>query len=44
VKRNSGEPLQPGETRNFRLPFDAIPSTWNQVLPQLVIARIDFED
>jgi len=44
VKRNSGQPLQPGETRSFRLPFDSIPSTWNQVLPQLVIARIDFEE
>lgn len=43
VKRSSS-PLKPGETRAFRLPFDSIPSTWNQTLPQLVIARIDFEN
>jgi hypothetical protein len=44
VKRSGAPPLKPGETRAFRLPFDAIPSGWNQTLPQLVIARIDFED
>jgi len=43
VKRTS-DSLQPGESRAFRLPFDSIPSTWNQTLPQLVIARIDFEN
>jgi len=43
VRRVKGKPFQPGETRPFRLPFDNIPSGWNQVLPQLVIARIDFE-
>ncbi len=44
VRRVKGKPFQPGETRPFRLPFDNIPSGWNQVLPQLVIARIDFEN
>jgi hypothetical protein len=34
--------LKPGETRAFRLPFDDIPSGWNNQLPQLVIARIEF--
>jgi len=34
--------LKPGETRAFRLPFDDIPEGWNNQLPQLVIARIDF--
>jgi hypothetical protein len=34
--------LKPGETREFRLPFDDIPSGWNNQLPQLVIARIEF--
>ena len=34
--------LKPGETRTFRLPFDALPQSWNQSLPQLVIARIVF--
>lgn len=44
VKRTGSAPLRPGETRAFRLPFDSIPAGWNQALPQLVIARIDFED
>jgi hypothetical protein len=40
--RSSGG-LKPGETRNFRLPFDSIPASWNQAMPQLVIAQILFE-
>jgi|SRR5579871_5027723 len=36
------KPLKPGEARQFRLPFDDIPSSWNNQMPQLVIARIDF--
>ena len=43
VRFKGGPGLQPGETRSFRLPFDAIPAAWNQALPQLVIAAIDFE-
>ena len=35
--------LAPGATRSFRLPFDTIPESWNNVMPQMVIARIDFE-
>ena len=35
-------PLKPGESRSFRLPFDAIPPSWNNQMPQLVIAAIDF--
>jgi len=35
--------LKPGETKAFRLPFDTIPGSWNQVLPGLVIAQIQFE-
>jgi hypothetical protein len=34
--------LKPGETRTFRLPFDDIPRGWNNQMPQLVIARIEF--
>jgi hypothetical protein len=34
--------LKPGETKRFRLPFDTIPESWNQALPQLVIAQIVF--
>jgi hypothetical protein len=37
-----GSRLAPGETRPFRLPFDDIPETWNQSMPQMVIARIEF--
>jgi len=34
--------LKPGEMRPFRLPFDDIPFSWNNQMPQLVIARIEF--
>ena len=34
--------LMPGETKTFRLPFDTIPASWNQDLPDLVIAQIVF--
>jgi flagellar basal body-associated protein FliL len=34
--------LAPGETKAFRLAFDDIPESWNQALPQLVIASIIF--
>jgi hypothetical protein len=34
--------LVPGEVKNFRLAFDDIPDSWNQALPQLVIAEIVF--
>lgn len=35
--------LRPGETKQFRMPFDTIPETWNNAMPQLVIAGITFE-
>ena len=41
VKPRSGG-LKPGETKSFRLAFDNIPQSWNQALPQLVIAGIQF--
>jgi hypothetical protein len=34
--------LKPGETKSFRLPFDEIPESWNQSMPQLVIAGVKF--
>jgi hypothetical protein len=34
--------LRPGETRTFRLPFEGIPQSWNQAMPQLVIASVQF--
>ena len=35
--------LNPGETKDFRLPFDSIPESWNQSMPQMVIAQVVFE-
>lgn len=35
--------LAPGETKPFRMPFDNMPDSWNQAMPQLVIAQIQFE-
>jgi len=34
--------LKPDETKSFRLAFDSIPQSWNKVMPQLVIASIEF--
>ena len=34
--------LKPGEIKSFRLPFDEIPGSWNQQMPQLVIAGVRF--
>ena len=36
-------PLRPGETKPFRLAFDNPPPGWNQAMPDLVIAQIQFE-
>jgi len=41
VSRKAGG-LAPGDTKPFRLPFDSIPESWNNAMPQMVIARIDF--
>jgi hypothetical protein len=35
-------PLRPHTTQPFRLPFDKVPDGWNQAVPGLVIASIDF--
>lgn len=42
IVRAKGKALAPGETRDFRLPFDALPPNWNQAMPKLVIAEIKF--
>ena len=34
--------LKPGETKAFRLPFDDLPESWNQVMPKLAIAAVKF--
>ena len=41
VGRKSGK-LAPGESKAFRLAFDNVPEGWNQAMPTMVIARIDF--
>ncbi len=42
---SSGAPgaLAPGASKAFRLAFDDLPEEWNQALPGLVIAQIQFE-
>lgn len=35
--------LAPGKTKPFRLAFDNLPQNWNQAMPNLVIAQIQFE-
>lgn len=42
IVKAAGKPLAPNETRDFRLPFDALPANWNQAMPHLVIAQITF--
>ena len=34
--------LKPGETKAFRMAFDTIPESWNQSMPALVIAHMQF--
>ncbi len=37
----SAAPLKPGESRDFRLIFDAVTPDWNGVYPEIRIVRID---
>ncbi len=41
VSRKMGK-LAPGESKPFRLAFDNVPDGWNETMPQMVIAAIDF--
>ena len=34
--------LDPDENYNFKLTFDEVPKVWNQALPELYIAQIEF--
>jgi hypothetical protein len=36
-------PLAPGAAKPFRLAFDDVPEEWNQAMPALVIAQIQFD-
>jgi hypothetical protein len=42
IVRSKTGSLKPGETKSFRLPFDTLPQSWNQAMPQMVIAGIAF--
>lgn len=35
--------LAPAETKPFRMAFDNMPGSWDQAMPQLVIAQIQFD-
>jgi hypothetical protein len=35
--------LKPGETKPFRLPFDQVPKSWDQAMPNMVMAGVVFE-
>lgn len=35
--------VAPEQIKAFRLPFDSVPGSWNQVMPQLVMAGIEFQ-
>lgn len=37
-------PLSPQQEKSFRLAFDNLPADWNQVLPNLFVAQIAFDD
>lgn len=39
---SSSKPLEPNQSRTFRLPFDTLPDGWNQAMPGLAMARIVF--
>ena len=41
VTRKTGG-LAPGQARPFRVAFDNVPESWNQAMPQPVIAAIEF--
>jgi len=42
VTRKSGG-LAPGQFRHFSVSFDNVPDSWNQAMPSLVIAGIEFK-
>lgn len=41
VRKGTGG-LEPGKSRPFRVAFDNVPESWNQAMPQPVIAAIEF--
>ena len=43
VRENMGG-LKPGDEKAFRLAFDTVSESWNQTMPNLVIASMQFSD
>ena len=43
IGRKTG-PASPGQSRSFELTFDNIPEGWNQLMPDLVISQIVFQE
>ncbi|HKO19392.1 MAG TPA: DUF2393 family protein [Acidobacteriaceae bacterium] len=39
----SAAPIKPGEDREFRLTFEAVPDNWNQQMPEVRIIRTDLK-
>jgi hypothetical protein len=37
----SASPLKPGDEREFRLIFEAIPGNWNMQMPEIHVVRVD---
>ncbi len=37
----SAEPISPGETRDFRLIFETVPTTWNTQPPQITLVQAE---
>jgi hypothetical protein len=35
----SAEPLKPGDSHDFRLPFESVPQNWNQQMPEVRIIQ-----
>jgi hypothetical protein len=42
VQASTMAPFGPKQVRAFELPFDNLPDSWNQAMPQLMIAQIRF--
>jgi hypothetical protein len=43
IIRPSAAPLAPGETRDFQLRFDRVPSSWNYQPPDFTLAALEFK-
>jgi hypothetical protein len=39
----SGNPIKPGEDREFRLIFESVPENWNTQMPQVRVIHIELK-